>query len=58
MSNEQHVEEMFYHAIKSGVDFKFREKVKKIREENPTLTICDATEKVYYKMIKKGLIVN
>jgi hypothetical protein len=58
MSNEQHVEEMFYHAFKSGVETKFREKIQKLRQENPRLSVCEATEKVYYKMLRKGLIVD
>jgi hypothetical protein len=58
MSNEQHVEEMFYHAYRSGVDLKFKEKIQKVRKENPTLSMCEVTEKVYYTMVKKGLILD
>jgi hypothetical protein len=58
MSNEEHLEEMFYHAYSSGVVTKFRKKIEKTRNKAPNLNLCEATEKVYYKMVKKGLIPN
>lgn len=58
MSNEEHLEEMFYHAYESGVVTKFKQKIEKLKKETPNLSICEVTEKVYYKMVKKGLILD
>jgi ribosomal protein L20A (L18A) len=58
MSNEEHIEEMFYHAYSSGVVTKFRKKIEKVRKKTPNLNLCEVTEKVYHKMTKKGLILD
>jgi hypothetical protein len=56
MSNEEHVEEMFYFAHISGVFTQFSEKVSEIRQNNPRKTICEVTEHVFDEFTNNGLI--
>jgi len=56
MSNEEHVEEMFYLAHTSGVFKMFSEKVSETHRNNPTKTICEVTEYVFEKFMNEGLI--
>lgn len=56
MSNEEHVEEMFYLAHTSGVFKQFSEEVTETAQNNPLESFCTATERVFDKFIKEGLI--
>jgi hypothetical protein len=56
MSNEEHIEEMYYNAYQSGVINKFRKKIQKRKNKNTEKSHLDIIEEVYFKMIKKNLI--
>ena len=56
MSNEEHVEEMFYLAHTSGVFKQFSERVNETLKNNPSESICSITERVFDNFIKEGLI--
>ena len=56
MSNEEHVEEMFYLAHTSGVFKQFSEEVTEAVKNNPSESFCTTTERVFDKFIKEDLI--
>jgi len=56
MSNEEHIEEMYYNAYQSGVIDKFRKKIQKRKNKNTEKRHLDVIEEVYFKMVKKNLI--
>jgi hypothetical protein len=56
MSNEEHVEEMFYLSHISGVYKQFSERVTETHKNNPKKSICEVTEYVFEEFISEGLI--
>ena len=56
MSNEEHVEEMFYLAHISGVFSQFSKKIKESHIINPKKSICEITEDVFNDFTVDGLI--
>lgn len=56
MSNEEHVEEMFYLSHISGVYKQFSERVTENHKHNPKKSICEVTEYVFEEFMNKGLI--
>lgn len=56
MSNEEHVEEMFYLSHISGVFKQFSDRVSETQKNNPQKKICEVTEYVFDEFINKGLI--
>jgi hypothetical protein len=56
MSNEEHIEEMYYDAHRSGVISEFRKKIAKKLSKNEKKHVNDVVEEVYFKMKKKNII--
>ena len=56
MSNEEHVEEMFYLSHISGVYKQFSEIVTETHKCSPEKSICEVTECVFEEFISEGLI--
>jgi len=56
MSNEEHVEEMYYFAHISGVFKEFSDEVTKLRNNDPKKHFSEVVEDVFKKFINEGLI--
>jgi hypothetical protein len=56
MSNEEHVEEMYYFAHISGVFKEFSDEVNKFKKNNPKKVFSEVVENVFDDFIKEGLI--
>jgi hypothetical protein len=56
MSNEEHVEEMYYLSHVCGVFREFSEEVTKLKIENPKKNFSEVVEGVFEKFKKQGLI--
>ena len=56
MSNEEHVEEMYYFAHLSGVFREFSNEVTKIRNNAPKRDFSEVVEDVFNEFVNEGLI--
>lgn len=56
MSNEEHIEEMYYLAHLSGVFTEFSTEVIKEKNENPKTNFSELVERVFQNFSEKGLI--
>ena len=56
MSNEEHVEEMYYFAHISGVFKQFSNEVIRIKNITPKRTFSEVVEDVFNKFVNEGLI--
>jgi hypothetical protein len=56
MSNEEHVEEMYYFAHISGVFKEFSNEVTKIRNNDPRKNFCEVVQNVFDEFVNEGLI--
>lgn len=56
MSNEEHVEEMYYFAHQSGVFNEFLYEVVELRKNNPLKDMCEVVEYVFDEFVNNGLI--
>jgi len=56
MSNEEHVEEMYFLAHVSGVFREFSEEVTRLRIEDPKKNFSEVVESVFEKFRRQGLI--
>ncbi|NBU82974.1 MAG: hypothetical protein EBS55_15150 [Flavobacteriaceae bacterium] len=56
MSNEEHVEEMYFLAHVSGVFREFSEEVTRLRIEDPKKNFSEVVESVFEKFERQGLI--
>lgn len=56
MSNEEHVEEMYYFAHISGVFREFSNEVTKIRNNDPKRDFSEVVEDVFNEFVNEGLI--
>lgn len=56
MSNEEHVEEMYYFAHISGVFREFSNEVTKIRNNTPKRDFSEVVEDVFNEFVNEGLI--
>jgi hypothetical protein len=56
MSNEEHVEEMYYFAHISGVFKEFSNEVTKIKNIDPKRNFCEVVESVFNEFVSEGLI--
>jgi hypothetical protein len=56
MSNEEHIEEMYWLAHTSGVFPEFRDEISIKLSENRTYDRCHIVESVFHKFIEEGLI--
>jgi hypothetical protein len=58
MSNEEHVEEMYYFAHISGVFKEFSNEVNKFRNNDPKKHFLEVVENVFDNFVNEGLIQN
>jgi hypothetical protein len=58
MSNEEHVEEMYYFAHLSGVFKEFSDEVTKLRNNDPKKHFSEVVEDVFDNFVNEGLIQN
>jgi len=56
MSNEEHVEEMYYFAHISGVFKKFSNEVTKIKNNDPKIEFSEVVQDVFNQFVNEGLI--
>ena len=56
MSNDEHVEEMYYFSHISGVFKEFSDEVNKFKKNNPKKDFSEVVENVFDDFIKEGLI--
>lgn len=56
MSNEEHVEEMYYFAHISGVFKEFSNEVTRIKNSNPKREFLSVVEDVFDEFVREGLI--
>lgn len=56
MSNEEHVEEMYYFAHLSGVFNEFSNEVTRLKNDNPKKYFSDIVEDVFEEFVNEGLI--
>ena len=56
MSNEEHVEEMYYFAYLSGVFKEFSNEVTKLKSNNPKKHFSEVVQDVFEEFVNKGLI--
>ena len=56
MSNEEHVEEMYYFAHISGVFKEFSNEVTRIKNNNPKKEFSAVVEDVFDEFVREGLI--
>lgn len=56
MSNEEHVEEMYYFAHISGVFREFSNEVTKIKNNDPKRDFLEVVEDVFNEFVNEGLI--
>ena len=55
MSNEEHVEEMYYFAHLSGVFKEFSNEVTKLKIDNPKKHFSEVVQDVFEEFVNKGL---
>jgi hypothetical protein len=58
MSNEEHVEEMYYFSHLSGVFKEFSDEVTKLRNNDPKKHFSEVVEDVFDNFVNEGLIQN
>lgn len=58
MSNEEHIEEMYYFAHLSGVFTEFSLDVIEERNKNPKKSFSDNVQKVFEEYVEAGLIMD
>ena len=58
MSNEEHVEEMYYFSHISGVLKEFSDEVTKLRNNDPKKHFSEVVEDVFDNFVNGGLIQN
>jgi hypothetical protein len=56
MSNEEHVEEMYYFAHISGVFTEFSNEITKIKNNNNKINLSEVVQDVFDEFINRGLI--
>ena len=56
MSNEEHVEEMYYFAHISGVFKEFSNEVTKIKNNDPKRNLSEVVQDVFDEFVNGGLI--
>jgi hypothetical protein len=56
MSNEEHVEEMYYFAHLSGVFKEFSDEVTKLRNNDPKIHFSEVVQNVFEEFVNQGLI--
>jgi hypothetical protein len=56
MSNEEHVEEMYYFAHISGVFTEFSNEITKIKNNNNKINLSEVVQGVFDEFINRGLI--
>jgi hypothetical protein len=56
MSNEEHVEEMYYFAHISGVFKEFSNEVTRLKNDNPIQHFSDVVYHVFEEFVNEGLI--
>jgi hypothetical protein len=56
MSNEEHVEEMYYFAHLSGVFSEFSNEVTRLKNNDAKRHFSDVVEDVFEEFVNKGLI--
>ena len=56
MSNEEHVEEMYYFAHISGVFHEFSDKITILKNNNPKKQFSEIVEDVFEEFVNLGLI--
>ena len=56
MSNEEHVEEMYYFAHISGVFKEFSNEVIRIKNNDPKKNFSEVVQDVFDEFVKEGLI--
>jgi hypothetical protein len=56
MSNEEHVEEMYYFAHLSGVFKQFSNEVTRIKNNTPKRNFSEVVEDVFNEFVTEGLI--
>lgn len=56
MSNEEHIEEMYYFAHLSGVFNEFSSKVTQERLGHPGINFIETVQKVFDDFVREGLI--
>ena len=56
MSNEEHVEEMYYFSHLSGVFKEFSNEVTNLKSNNPKTHFSEVVQDVFEEFVNKGLI--
>lgn len=56
MSNEEHIEEMYYFAHLSGVFIEFTTEVIREKNEHPQTGLSELVQMVYEDFVERGLI--
>jgi len=56
MSNEQHVEEMYYFAHQSGVFNEFSYEIVEFKKNNPLKDMYEVVEYVFEEFVNNGMI--
>lgn len=56
MSNEEHVEEMYYFAHISGVFKEFSNEVTRLKSNDPKIHFSDVVQSVFEEFVNEGLI--
>lgn len=56
MSNEKHIEEMYYFAHISGVFREFSNEVNRIKNNTPEINFYEVVEDVFNEFVNEGLI--
>jgi hypothetical protein len=56
MSNEEHVEEMYYFAHLSGVFKEFSNEVTKLKSNDPKKNFSEVVQDVFEEFVNEGLI--
>lgn len=56
MTNEEHIEEMYYSAHISGVFTEFSDEIVKIKNNDPKRNFSEVVESVFDKFVKEDLI--
>jgi hypothetical protein len=56
MTNEEHIEEMYYSAHISGVFTEFSDEIVKIKNNDPKRNFSEVVESVFDEFVKEDLI--
>lgn len=56
MSNEEHVEEMYYFAHLSGVFKEFSNEISRLKNNDIRIPLCEVVQNVFEEFVRKGLI--